>query len=253
VEGLRLLQGISAEEEAALVRRIQAHDMQAKRMVVEANMHLVEPLAKRYVGRGIPLADLTLDGSLGLIRAVETYDHRKGSGFTSFARGSIRHAITQVIAKQGGPGRHTQQQSDALVALRRVQEAVLLRVARMADDEKAATGQGGAVRQEANGTDHGEARWLDDLTADEQAVELLREAGADLEGEELHEMLSVLMPRERKAIEQRLGLTVARPRTLDELARTFAFSRQRIQQVEAKATVALRSYRDSQRLIEFLH
>ena len=244
---------MSAEEEAALARRIQAHDMQAKRTVVEANMHLVEPLAKRYIGRGISMADLMLDGSLGLIRAVETYDHRKGSGFTSFARDSIRRAITQAIAKQGEPVRHTRQQSDALDALRRIQDAVLLRVDRKADDEKSATGQGGAVRQKAKGIDDEEAGWLDDLTADEHAVELLREAGADLEAEELHEMLRILTPRERKAIEQRLGLKGARPCTLDELAKTFAFSRQRIQLVEAKATVGLRSYRDSQRLIEFLY
>ena len=135
----RLLPGLSAEEEASLARRIEAHDMAAKCTVVEADLPLVEPVAKRYVGRGVPLAELIQDGSLGLIRAVETYDYRTGIGFTTFARRFIRLAITHAIAEQASTIRVPKQVVDALSALQRVQRAVTLRL----DGEPAGEPAGG--------------------------------------------------------------------------------------------------------------
>lgn len=120
----RLLPGLSAQEEAPLARRIEAHDMAAKCAVVEANLPLVEPVAKRYVGRGLPLAELIQDGSLGLIRVVETYDCRGGAGFSAFARLCIREAIAGAITDQRGAIQVPRQVQDTLAALQRTRRAV---------------------------------------------------------------------------------------------------------------------------------
>ena len=260
----RLLPGLSAEEEAALARRIEAHDMAAKCTVVEANLHLVEPVAKRYLGRGIPLAELIRDGSLGLIRAVETYDYRTGIGFSTFARRSIRLAIAHAITEQASTIRVPGQVIDALNALQRVQREVTLRLDGEPAGEQSVSGKGTARRarktpasgrddrQTKTATDDRGAWHLDDLIDDEQAVDLLETVGESLQAEELREVLNALKPRERKVIEQRFGLKGERPRTLDEIGKTLGLTRERIRQVEAKALVALRSCRDSRRLREFL-
>jgi RNA polymerase primary sigma factor len=261
----RLLPRLSAEEEIALAMRIEAHDMAAKCMVVEGNMHLVEPVAKRYVGRGLPLAELIQDGSLGLLRAVETYDYRKGAGFSAFARRSIRQAITHALADQDRTIRVPRHVIDTLSALQRVQRAVTLGPEREPTLEEGVIGQGETPDGEREAPRAGSApmsretgladtgAWqLDDLIEDEQAMDLLEAVGESLQAEELHEVLSALTPRERKVVEQRFGLRGARPRTLDEIGKTFGLSRPRIRRIETKALVALRSCRDSQRLREFL-
>ena len=231
----RLLPGLSPEEEASLARRIEAHDMAAKCAVVEANLPLVEPVAKRYVGRGLPLAELIQDGSLGLIRAVETYDYRRGTGFSTFARLCIRQAITGAITDQRGAIHVPRQVRDTLAALQRTRRAVASE-----PDTPPAAGDETAWR-------------LGDLGEDEQAMDLLEEVGDSLQPAELQQVMSALTPRERRVIEQRFGLKGGRPRTLDEIGRTFGLSRERIRRIETKARVALRSCRDSQRLREFLY
>ena len=230
----RLLPGLSAEEEAALARRIEAHDMAAKCAVVEANLPLVEPVAKRYVGRGLPLEELIQDGSLGLIRAVETYDYRRGGGFSSFARLCIRQAITGAITDQRGAIQVPRQVRDTLAALQRTRRA---------------------VTSEPDAPPAGDERpWrLGDLGEDEQAIDLLEEVGESLQATELQQVMNALTPRERRVIEQRFGLKGGRPRTLDEIGRTFGLTRERIRRIETKALVALRSCRDSQRLRDFLY
>ena len=260
----RLLPGLSADEEASLARRIEAHDMAAKCMVVEANLPLVEPVAKRYVGRGVPLAELIQDGSLGLIRAVETYDYRAGIGFTTFARRFIRLAITHAIAEQASTIRVPRQVVDALSALQRVQRVVTLRLDGEPAGERSVSGRGTVRKarempagsrdpQRAQPAIDDKVTWrVDDLIDDEQAVDLLQTVGESLQAEELREVLNALTPRERKVIEQRFGLKGERPRTLDEIGGTLGLTRERIRQVEAKALVALRSCRDSRRLREFL-
>ena len=230
----RLLPGLSADEEAALARRIEAHDMAAKCAVVEANLPLVEPVAKRYVGRGLPLAELIQDGSLGLIRAVETYDYRRGAGFSTFARLCIRQAITGAITDQTGTIHVPRQVRDTLAALQRTRRAVASELdAPPAGDER---------------------EWrLGDLGQDEQAIDLLEAVGESLQAVELQQVMGALTPRERRVIVQRFGLKGGRPRTLDEIGRTFGLSRERTRRIETKALVALRSCRDSQRLREFLY
>lgn len=260
----RLLPGLSAEEEVSLAKRIEARDMAAKCMVVEANLHLVEPVAKRYVGRGVPLAELIQDGSLGLIRAVETYDYRTGTGFSTFARRSIRLAITHAIAEQASTIRVPRQVIDALDALQRVRRAVTLRLDRGPAGEHGAStkatsrkapempGSSEGPRPAEAALDDKAKRRLDDLIEDQQAVDLLEAVGESLQAEELREVLNALTPRERRVIEQRFGLKSERLRTLDEIGKSLGLTRERIRQVEAKALVALRSCRDSRRLREFL-
>ena len=173
--------------------------MAAKCMVVEANLHLVEPVAKRYVGRGVPLAELIQDGSLGLIRAVETYDYRTGAGFSTFARRFIRGAITHAIAEQATTIRVPRQVIDALGALQRVQRAVTLRLDREpAGEQSASTKATSRQAREMPGSsqspgpaetafDNKGARRLDDLIEDEPAVDLLEAVGESLQAEELRE------------------------------------------------------------------
>ena len=240
--------------------------MAAKCTVVEANMHLVEPVAKRYVGRGLPLAELVQDGSLGLIRAVETYDYRKGTGFSTFARRCIRQAVTHALADQDRTIRVPRHVIDTLGALQRVQRAVTLGPEReptveegVSEEDEARRGgrempRAGLAPMSREMAIGDEGAWqLGDLLEDEQAMDLLEAVGESLQAEELHQVLSALTPRERKVIEQRFGLRGAHPRTLDEISQTFGLSRLRIRRIETKALVALRSCRDSQRLRDFLH
>ena len=215
---------LSADEEFALAQRVEARDMAAKYLLVEANLYLVPPIAKRNVGRGLPLLELTEAGNLGLIRAVERFDYRKGARFAPYASRWIRRAIARAIADHAravrGPGQVTHRTN----ALQRSQRALALELSPALSSAEIASGTDAAI----------------------EAFGEIMQAG------ELDRVLSVLKQRERIVLELRYGLNGRQARTLDEICRSFGLTRKRIHQIEAKARVALRSCRDPLRLRDFL-